>query len=247
MKNKRSSAETGTRAELRRKSILIGVVALASLFIAALSASTSFSSPALLLTAQLPSTALAHMVTQHEISSSLLLSSSSSSLSALTTSTTTSESSSLSSLNSIPTSTSPDFRIAYSKIGVSSGSYQRILYDSETNSLRLTNISTAINDNESGRLSMSQGQSQSQSNKQVSESDQKNLQQMVEQNGFFEANSMYPPPDTAATENYDSLYILSIEMDNRAHTVIWTDTSGDIPTGILSIARAIEKISSAQQ
>jgi hypothetical protein len=119
------------------------------------------------------------------------------------------------------------------------------LYDSETNSLGLTNISTVISDNGSGRSSISQGQSQSQSNRQVSDSDEKNLQQMVEQNGFFGANSMYHPPDTGINENYDSLYILRIDIDNRAHTVTWTDTLENIPRVLLSIVKAIENISSA--
>jgi hypothetical protein len=118
------------------------------------------------------------------------------------------------------------------------------LYDSETNSLGLVSISTAISDNESGRSSISQGRSQSQSNEQVSDSDEKNLQQMVEQNGFLGANSMYHPPDTGINENYDSLYILHIEIDNRAHSVTWTSTSENIPRVLLSIVKAIENISS---
>jgi hypothetical protein len=80
---------------------------------------------------------------------------------------------------SSPTSSSTsqgEFRIAYLKLGVLSANYLRILYDSETNSLTLNNISAAINkNNDSGRFSASQAQSQSQSNKQISDSDQKNL------------------------------------------------------------------------
>ena len=144
------------------------------------------------------------------------------------------------------TSKADDFRLSYSKLGVSSGSYQRILYDSETNSLRLNNISTTtINDNESARLSLSQQQSQSQSNKQISDSDRTNLQQMIEQNGFFQLNSMYALPNT--TQSYDTVYILSLDMANKLHTVIWTDTSENIPGSLLSIVKAVEKISSAQQ
>ena len=146
------------------------------------------------------------------------------------------------------TSKADDFRLSYSKLGVSSGSYQRILYDSETNSLRVINISTtAINDNESGRLSLSQQQSQSQSNKQISNSDRTNLQQMIEQNGLFQLNSIYAPPNTATKESYDTVYILYMEMANKLHTVIWTDTSENIPGSLLSIVKAVEKISSAQQ
>ncbi len=179
------------------------------------------------------------MDAQDERTGSLLSSSSTS------TSTTSSSSSSSSSSTSIPESTSHDFRFSYTKLGVSNGSYQRILYDSETNSLRLNNISTAVSEKDSGRLSLSQGQSQSQSNKQISDSDQKNLRQMIDRNGFFQTNGTYPAPDTGVKENYDTLYVLSIEMDSRLHTVIWTDTSENIPTVIQSIVKAIEKISSA--
>jgi len=150
-------------------------------------------------------------------------------------------------INSSSSSSSSDgvFRFTYLKVGVLKPIYQRISYDSETNSLRLTNISTAVNDNESGGLSFSQGQSQSQSNKQLSDSDQKNLQQMIDKNGFFQTNGIYPPPDSGVNENYDTLYVLSIEMDNRHHTVIWTDNSVNIPTVLQSIVKAIENISSA--
>jgi len=140
-----------------------------------------------------------------------------------------------------------DFRFAYSKLGISSPIYQRILYDSETNSLTLNNISASINKNtDSARFSSSQGQSHSQSNKQISDSDQKNLRQMIEQNGFFQTNNIYPPNTDRDQQNYDTLYVLSIEMGDRLHTVLWMDTSKNIPTGIAPIVKTIEKIASAQ-
>jgi len=233
MRNNRPSTTTMTREKLRRKTIPIILVALTSLLIAAvLYASMSLSSPSLLIPS--PLRASAQIGDQDERTNSLLSSSSSSS-----------STSSSSSSTSIPESTSHDFRFSYTKLGVSSGSYQRILYDSETNSLRLTNISTAVSEKDSGRLSLSQGQSQSQSNRQISDSDQKNLQEMIDQNGFFQTNDVYPPPDTGANKGYDTVYVLSIEMDNRVHTVIWTATSENIPTAITSIVKSIEKISSA--
>jgi len=220
MRNNRPSTTIGIGSKLRRKTIPIRLVASVSLLIVTvLNASMYLSYPSLLISPSPLPKASAQISTDDERINSLLSSS------------------------ALSTSTSHDFKFSYSKLGMYSGSYQRILYDSETNSLRLNNISTAINENESGRLSFSQGQSQSQSNKQISNSDQKNLQQMIGQNGFFETNSMYPPPDTGINENYDTLYVLSIEMDNRVHTVIWTDTSENIPTAIKSIVKAIEKIS----
>jgi hypothetical protein len=235
MRNNRPSIINGTRAELKIKTIAISLVASTSLLIAAvLNASMSLSSPSFLISSSPLPTASAQMDAQDGRTGSLLSSSS--------TSTSTTSSSSSSSSTSIPESTSHDFRFSYTKLGISNGSYQRILYDSETNSRRLNNVSSAINKNESGRLSLYQGQFQSQSNKQISDSSQKNLQKMVEQNGFFQTNSIYAPPDTGSNENYDTLYALSIEMDNKAHTVIWTDASENIPTTILSIVKAIEKI-----
>ena len=235
MRNNKPSAKTGTRARLRRKDIPIGLAASISFLIAAiLNASMTSMPPSI--SAPSPLTEVSAQMVEGQGTNSLLSSSS------LSTSTTFSSSSSS---NSMPTSTHPDFKFSYSKLGVSTVSYQRILYDSETHSLRLTNISTAVKENDSGKLSLSQGQSQSQSNKQVSDSDQKNLQQMIDKNGFFQTNDIYPPSDTGVNENYDTLYVLSIEMDNRHHTVIWTDNSVNIPTVLQSIVKAIENISSA--
>jgi len=228
MNNNRLSNTVGPSAKLERKTNLIRFVALSSFVIitvVVLYTTISLSSEASPVQSIAP-TSYAQMVTQNEG-----LKSSPWSFSLLTS-----------------TSKADDFRLSYSKLGVSSGSYQRILYDSETNSLRVINISTtAINDNESGRLSLSQQQSQSQSNKQISNSDRTNLQQMIEQNGLFQLNSIYAPPNTATKESYDTVYILSMEMANKLHTVIWTDTSENIPGSLLSIVKAVEKISSAQQ
>ena len=52
--------------------------------------------------------------------------------------------------SSSPTSSSSSddvFRFTYLKIGISSPNYQRISYDSETNSITINNISAAINKN----------------------------------------------------------------------------------------------------
>jgi hypothetical protein len=230
MSNNSPSATIRTRAKLRlrRKTIAIGLELASTLLLIAtvLNASMFLSFPSPLIPSPWPR-ASAEMGDQDERTHSLLSSSSPSTIS-LSTSTST--------------STSNDLRFSYSKLGVSSGDYQRISYDSETNFLRLNNVSTAIKENDSGRLSLSQGQSQSQSNKQISDSDQRNLQQMIEQNGFFQTNGIYPPTDARVNENYETLHALSVEMDDRVHSVIWTDTSENIPTVLPSIVKAIEKI-----
>ena len=244
MKDTRSYVTTGTRANLGRKDFPLRFVALASFLITVLGASMSSSLPSILLTSPLHSTALAQMGTQDVITGSSLSPSSSSSSSSLSASiTSTSSSSSSSSLPTMPTSTSPDFTFSYLKLGVSNGDYLRILYDSEANLLKLNNISTTVNENKSNRLSFSQGQSQSQSNRQLSDFDQIKLQEIINENGFFQTNGIYPPPNAGANDdNYHTLYVLSIGMDNRLHTVIWSDTSQNIPKVLLSVVKEIERI-----
>ena len=130
-------------------------------------------------------------------------------------------------------------QFAYSKIGVLGGLYQRVSYDSETKSLALSGLAAEVKNTDSG-ISSSQQSSQSQSNKKLSESEENNARQMINTNGFFQANSVYPPDDTKS-QNY-MLHILSIKLDNRTHTVLWSDTSINVPSGIVSLAQAIEKL-----
>jgi hypothetical protein len=85
-------------------------------------------------------------------------------------------------------------------------------------------------------------QSNIQSNVQLSESEENNLKQLINNNGFFQANSIYPPLGTKGALSYTLLYILSITTDNnRSHTVLWTDTSNNVPSSLLSIVQAIER------
>ncbi len=136
-------------------------------------------------------------------------------------------------------------KLAYTKLGVAGGAYQQILYDSSTNSLGLTNISAkATTETEAGRteISSSQGLSQSQSNKKLTETDQANLRQTITNSGLFQANGTYPP-DTSGAQDY-TLYILSVTMDNKPRTVIWSSTSSGVPSGLASIATTIDDIAS---
>src|SRR5918992_664504 len=95
---------------------------------------------------------------------------------------------------------------------------------------------------ETGKISSSQQASQSQSNKQLSETDERNLLDTVTKNGFFEANSVYPP-STANQEDY-ILHVLAISVNGKTHTVLWTDSSSNVPAGISSIAQRIENMAS---
>jgi hypothetical protein len=132
-----------------------------------------------------------------------------------------------------------NLEVSYTELGVLSGSFQRITYSSETRTLGLNNISASSSIADSGKILSSQQASQSQSNKQLSEIDERNLRDIITTSGFFQANSLYPP----STQNY-TLHILGIVMDGETHTVLWTDTSTDVPVGLTSVAQAIENMAS---
>lgn len=66
---------------------------------------------------------------------------------------------------------------------------------------------------------------------------------MITKNEFFEANSMYPPSTTASPEDY-ILHVLAISVDGKTHTVLWTDSSSNIPAGISTMAQTIENMAS---
>jgi hypothetical protein len=136
-----------------------------------------------------------------------------------------------------------NLQFSYTKLGVLSGGFQRISYNSETKTLALSNTSASSTITETGRISSSQQASQSQSNKQLTETDERNLLDTITKNGFFEANSVYPPSTIANQEDY-ILQVLAISMDDKMHTVLWTDSSSNVPSGISSMAQTIENMAS---
>src|ERR671918_2031252 len=138
----------------------------------------------------------------------------------------------------------PNLQFSYTKLGVLSGGYQRISYSSETKSLGLSNTSASSTIAETGKILSSQQASQFQSNKQLSEIDERNLLDTFTKNGFFEANSVYPP-NTANQEDY-ILHVLAISVNGKTHTVLWTDSSSNVPAGISSIAQRIENMASSK-
>ena len=224
---------TGRIAKLEKNTNSIGLVVLTSSFIFSITFFTvmDLASQTSTVSSILP-TGFAQR-TQGEGPESFL---SSSSLTSITLSSVSSSSS------SSLASDSDDFRLSYSKLAVSNGSYIRILYDSKTSSLRLTNISTTSNDDERGRLSLSQQLSQHQSNKQISDSDGSHLRRMINNSAFFQSDSAYLPSNKSAKDSYDAVYVLTIEKGDNLHTVIWTDDSENIPVTLMSIAKTIEKI-----
>jgi hypothetical protein len=137
------------------------------------------------------------------------------------------------SLNQPGSSSDAGLKFAYTKLGVLGGIYQLVSYDSTTDVLTLRSSAAAIPQE-------SNNQSNTQSSGQLSESEKNNLKQLINDNGFFEANSFYPP-STKGAQNYTLLYVLSITVDNSLHTVLWTDVSNNVPAGLLSIVQAIER------
>lgn len=137
------------------------------------------------------------------------------------------------SLNQPGSSSDAGLKFAYTKLGVLGGIYQLVSYDSTTDVLTLRSSAAAIPQE-------SNNQSNTQSSGQLSESEKNNLKQLINDNGFFEANSFYPQ-STKGAQNYTLLYVLSITVDNSLHTVLWTDVSNNVPAGLLSIVQAIER------
>jgi hypothetical protein len=98
--------------------------------------------------------------------------------------------------------TSTNLQFSYTKLGVLNGAYQRISYNSETRTLGLSNTSASSTIAETGKILSSQQASQSQSNKQLTKTDEGNLLGTIIKNGFFEANSVYPPSPAANQGDY---------------------------------------------
>src|ERR671915_341928 len=138
---------------------------------------------------------------------------------------------------------STNLQFSYTKLGALNGAYQRISYNSETRTLGLSNTSASSTISETGKILSSQQASQSQSNKQLSETDERNLVDTIIKNGFFEANSVYPPSTNANQKDY-LLHVLAISANGKMHTVLWTDSSSNVPAGISSMAQTIENLAS---
>jgi hypothetical protein len=139
--------------------------------------------------------------------------------------------------------TTTNLQFSYTKLGVLGGVFQRISYNSETKTLGLNNISASSTVTETGKILSSQQASQSQSNKQLTETDERNLLETITRNGFFQANSVYPPSTTASQKDY-LLHVLAISVDGKMHTVLWTDSSSNVPAGISSVVQTIENMAS---
>ena len=65
------------------------------------------------------------------------------------------------------------------------------------------------------------------------------LEKIIEQSGFFEASSDYPPVKGAADFFTHSLGII---LSNKTHTVSWTDVSEGVPEGIIKIVQEIQDL-----
>jgi hypothetical protein len=134
-------------------------------------------------------------------------------------------------------------KIAHSELGAIGGTLQRILYDSATNSLALTKISASLTAEIPGgkaKRRLKQTQSQSQLSKKLSHPDKEKLEQIVTGNGFFETDVFYPP-DLKESQHY-ALFVLSVVLDDKLHTVVWTDTSRNVPTCLNLVIEALQEV-----
>jgi hypothetical protein len=54
---------------------------------------------------------------------------------------------------------------------------------------------------------------------------------------------VYPPSTNANQKDY-LLHVLAISANGKMHTVLWTDSSSNVPAGISSLAQTIENTAS---
>jgi hypothetical protein len=125
------------------------------------------------------------------------------------------------------------------------GEYQKIVYDSVTNSIALTKVSASSTLARSEgkartRSKRFQSQSQTQSSKKISNSQREQLVQTIMSSEFFQTDVFYPP-DPIGTQDY-ILMVLAIKFEDKTHATIWADTSRNVPAGLISIVKAIQEI-----
>jgi len=137
-------------------------------------------------------------------------------------------------------------KFTYTKLAVLGGTYQQMLYDSTTSSLALTKTSASSIPRTMGqkvtKIRSKQTQYQAQASKRISESNREKLVQIIVHNRFFRTDIFYVP-DPDGPQNY-TLIVLAVNLDGKSHTVIWTDTSKNVPAGLSSIVKGIEEIAS---
>jgi hypothetical protein len=127
------------------------------------------------------------------------------------------------------------------------GEYQKIVYDSVTNSIALTKISasstlaTSVGKAKS-RSKQFRSQSQTHSSKKIPDSQREQLLQTIMSNEFFQTDVFYPP-DPMGTQDY-ILTVLAVECEGKTRTTIWADTSRNVPEGLISITKAVQEIAS---
>ena len=138
------------------------------------------------------------------------------------------------------------FKFAYTKLAVVGGTYQQILYDSVTRLLVLTKVSASsiprTPEEKATKIRSKQTQSQAQASKKISESNIEKLVQIIVHNRFFQTDAFYIP-DPGGPQNY-TLMVLAVNLDGKSHTIIWTDASENVPTGLSSIVNGIEEMAS---
>ena len=115
-----------------------------------------------------------------------------------------------------------NFSFKYIESGGLTARYLLISLDSNTNTLHYsTDASGAIT-----------------SEKPISDSDLKDLKDVITREGFFNTRTTYSPKEN---ETYVASN-LSITMDDKVHTTTWADTSEGVPEGLKKIRDEIKKL-----
>ena len=115
-----------------------------------------------------------------------------------------------------------NFSFKYIESGGLTARYLLISLDSNTNTLHYsTDASGAIT-----------------SEKPISDSDLKDLKDVITREGFFSTQTTYSPKEN---ETYVASN-LSITMDDKVHTTTWADTSEGVPGGLKKIRDEIKKL-----
>jgi hypothetical protein len=115
-----------------------------------------------------------------------------------------------------------NFSFKYIESGGLTARYLLISLDSNTNTLHYSNDA-------SGAIT---------SEKPISDSDLKDLKDVITREGFFSTRTTYSPKEN---ETYVASN-LSITMDDKVHTTTWADTSEGVPEGLKKIRDEIKKL-----
>jgi hypothetical protein len=132
-------------------------------------------------------------------------------------------------------------KVAYTRLGVLDGIYQQILYDSATNFISITE-NVALSKTGQRTKTSTHALSQSQFRRRLSHVEYNKLIRSLADNRFHQLEGDFSP-DPSGPQDY-TLNVLSANMNNIVHTVIWSDASTDLAADLNPILGTIRDIAS---